>query len=71
WFAGLKAELLAKRLAALHEELQRHQAVVERLGFTAAPTVEAALAEARSQLGADAQAVVHTVPPVFTVNVMA
>ena len=47
------------------------EAVVERLGFSAAPTVEAALADARSQLGADAEAVVHTVPPVFTVNVVA
>jgi uncharacterized protein YPO0396 len=31
WFAGLKSELLEKRLAALTEELQRHQAAVARL----------------------------------------
>jgi uncharacterized protein YPO0396 len=30
WFAGLKLELLEKRLAALDEELARHQAAIER-----------------------------------------
>ncbi|MEJ2699586.1 MAG: ATP-binding protein, partial [Desulfuromonadales bacterium] len=30
WFSGLKLELLEKRLAALDEELARHQAAIER-----------------------------------------
>lgn len=47
------------------------EAVVERLGFRAAPTVEAALAEARAELGPGTEAVVHTLPPVFTVDVAA
>lgn len=31
WFAGLKLELLEKRLATLDEELSRHQAAIQRL----------------------------------------
>lgn len=31
WFAGVKLELLEKRLASLEEDLARHQAAVERL----------------------------------------
>lgn len=46
-------------------------AVVEHMGFVPAPTVERAIEMARERLGSDADVVVQSVPPVFSVDVVA
>lgn len=45
-------------------------AVVERMGFRSAGSVEEAVEAARGGLGSDAEVVVQSVPPVFTVDVV-
>jgi lactate racemase len=58
-------------LGAVHVGGAEDAAVVERLGFSAAASVEQAVYRAREALGPGATVLVQTVPPVFTVDVAA
>ncbi|MHB1344873.1 MAG: lactate racemase domain-containing protein [Thermoleophilia bacterium] len=47
----------------------RDAAAVERMGFVSEPSIAAAVERARGELGARAEVIVQSVPPVFTVDV--